>query len=169
LRGRARRHAASIPAPLGPSEFHVAKLTRAARFLRIAVAPRCGLCEQLTVTRQAKAVQMTVLMRVLSIVGLTSMLTLAPGAAAAPAFAQIGGTGSIRGTVLDSSGAILPGATINATNIATGVTTTRQSTDAGAYLISPLPPGEYKVTVTLDGFQTFVQEHVIVDALATSG
>jgi hypothetical protein len=87
----------------------------------------------------------------------------------ARAIAQIGGTGSIRGTVLDSSGAILPGATITATNIATGVATTRQSTEAGAYVISPLPPGDYRVTVMLDGFSTFVQENVIVDALATVG
>src|SRR5207247_2869010 len=81
----------------------------------------------------------------------------------------VGGGGSIHGTVLDSSNAILPGATVAATNVATGVTTTRQSTDAGVFVISPLPPGEYRVTVTLDGFRTFVREHVIVDALAAVG
>jgi Carboxypeptidase regulatory-like domain len=88
---------------------------------------------------------------------------------ARPAAAQIGGSGSIQGTVLDPSGAALPGATVTATNVATGVETTRATTDAGVYALSPLPPGEYKVTVTLDGFQTFVQEHVIVDALAVVG
>jgi len=83
--------------------------------------------------------------------------------------AQIGGSGSIQGTVLDSSGGTLPGATVTATNIATGVMTTRQTTEAGVYVLSPLPPGEYKVTVTLDGFNTFVQEQVIVDALGVVG
>src|SRR5262249_34665991 len=83
--------------------------------------------------------------------------------------AQVGDSSSIRGTVLDSSGAVLPGATITATNVATGVATTRQATDAGVYVISPLPPGEYRVTVTLDGFRTYVQEHVIVDTLSAVG
>jgi hypothetical protein len=83
--------------------------------------------------------------------------------------AQVGGSGSIRGTVLDSSGATLPGASVSATNVATGVATTRQATDAGVYVISPLPPGEYRVTVSLDGFRTFVQEHVTVDALTVVG
>src|SRR5690349_8737595 len=88
-----------------------------------------------------------------------------------PAFAtaQVGGSGTIKGTVLDTSGAILPGATISATNVATGVTTTRVVTQAGVYVTAPLPPGEYRVSVTLDGFRTFVQEHVIVDALTTVG
>jgi hypothetical protein len=83
--------------------------------------------------------------------------------------AQIGGGGSIQGTVLDSSKGALPGATVTATHVATGVATTRQATDAGVYVIAPLAPGEYRLTVTLDGFQTFVQEGLIVDALAAVG
>ena len=55
---------------------------------------------------------------------------------------QIGGTGSIQGTITDPSGAVIPGATIVATNVATGVKTTRQSSGAGVYVVSPLPPGE---------------------------
>jgi hypothetical protein len=89
--------------------------------------------------------------------------------APAHARAQIGGSGSIQGTVLDNSKAALPGATVTATNIATGVATVRQTTEAGVYTITPLPPGEYRVTVSLDGFQTFVREGVIVDALTVVG
>src|SRR5262247_3679484 len=64
--------------------------------------------------------------------------------------AQVGG-GSIQGTVLDSSNAALPRATVTATNLATGVETTRLTTDAGVYALIALQPGQYRVTVTLDG------------------
>ncbi len=77
------------------------------------------------------------------VLALALMLELA----SPPAIAQIGGSGSIRGTVLDTSGAILPGATITATNTATGIATSRQSTEAGAYVISPLPPGDYRLAI----------------------
>ncbi|MEO5821412.1 MAG: carboxypeptidase regulatory-like domain-containing protein [Vicinamibacteraceae bacterium] len=83
--------------------------------------------------------------------------------------AQIGGSGSIQGTVLDASGAALPRATVTATHAATGIVTTRQATTAGVYTLSPLAPGEYRVTVMLAGFQTFVQEAVVVDALGVVG
>ena len=85
------------------------------------------------------------------------------------ATAQLGGSGSIQGTVLDPSNAAVPGATVTATNVATGIATVRQTTTAGVYALTPLPPGEYRVTVTLDGFQTFVREHVVVDALSVVG
>ena len=66
--------------------------------------------------------------------------------------AQTGGGGSIQGTITDPGGAVVPGATVVATNVATGVETTRQTNDAGLYVIKPLPPGEYKVMVSLTGF-----------------
>ena len=88
---------------------------------------------------------------------------------ASVAAAQIGGSGSIQGTVLDASGAALPGATVTATHVGTGIATVRQATGAGVYNVSPLAPGEYRVTVTLQGFQTFVRESVIVDALGVVG
>src|SRR5262245_63440923 len=83
------------------------------------------------------------------------------------ALAQTGGGGSIQGTITDSGGAVVPGATVVATNVATKVESTRQTNDAGLYVISPLPPGEYTVSVSATGFQTLIQEKVIVDALTT--
>ena len=93
------------------------------------------------------------------------------GALMAPSIgmAQIGGSGSIQGTVLDQSRAVIPGATVVATNVATGVKTSRQTTEAGFYVLSPLAPGEYTVSASVSGFQTLVQEHVIVDALSVVG
>src|SRR5262245_11128453 len=85
---------------------------------------------------------------------------------AAAAYAQIAGTGTIRGTVSDPSGAIVPGAIVSVTNLATGVETRREATSAGLYVIQPLPAGVYKVTVTAQGFRTMVQDNVTVDALS---
>lgn len=85
-----------------------------------------------------------------------------------PALAQIGGTGTIQGSVKDPTGAMVPAASVVATHTGTGVKTTRQTTEAGLYVISPLAPGEYTVSVTASGFQTFLQEHVRVDALGTA-
>ena len=63
-------------------------------------------------------------------------------------------TGSIRGTVTDSSGAIVPGAKVVATNTATGVPSETKTNGAGEYSIRYLQVGSYKVTVEQSGFQT---------------
>lgn len=83
--------------------------------------------------------------------------------------AQIGGSGSIQGVVSDPSGAVIPGVSVEATNVATGVKTTRLTTGAGFFVISPLTAGEYTITVTAAGFQKLVQEHIVVDALNVVG
>jgi hypothetical protein len=89
--------------------------------------------------------------------------------AAGPAWAQLAGSGSIQGTITDSSAAVVPGVSVTAINLATGVETSRQTTAAGLYVLSPLPAGEYNVRVTAEGFQTLTQEHVVVDATSTVG
>ena len=105
------------------------------------------------------------MMRRLGISSIALALVVLP----ATARAQIGGSGSIQGSILDASGAALPGATVTATHLSTGVDTVRQATGAGVYTVSPLAPGDYRVTVVLQGFQTFVQESVTVDALGVVG
>src|SRR5580704_16182562 len=87
----------------------------------------------------------------------------------ATATAQVGGSGTIQGTVTDPSGALVAGASVTATNVETGVQTSRQTTEAGFFVLTPLQPGEYRVTVKATGFQTTTQEHVEVEALATVG
>jgi hypothetical protein len=85
------------------------------------------------------------------------------------ATAQVGGSGAIQGTVTDPSGAVVAGASVTATNVETGVQTSRKTTDAGFFVLSPLPPGEYTVTIKADGFQTLTQQHMVVVALGTLG
>ena len=80
---------------------------------------------------------------------------------AAPAAAQLS-AGRIVGTVTDPSKAAIPRATVVVTDTATNVATTVVTSDHGDYVVTPLNPGVYSVTVTLDGFQTAVVEAVAV-------
>jgi Carboxypeptidase regulatory-like domain len=63
-------------------------------------------------------------------------------------------TGSISGTVHDSSGAAIVGATVTATNTATGEVHTAISGNIGQYTLQGLPPATYKVRVTNTSFKT---------------
>jgi len=89
--------------------------------------------------------------------------------AVAIATAQVGGSGTIQGTVTDPSGAVVAGATVTAANVETGVQTSRKTTEAGFFVLTPLQPGEYTVTVKAEGFQTLTQQHLVVIALGTVG
>jgi hypothetical protein len=82
------------------------------------------------------------------------------GFAVRGAFAQGSSTSSIAGTVVDTSGAAIPGADITATATATGTTFRAVSTDVGAFTIPAVPSGTYTVTVTLQGFKTAVLKDV---------
>ncbi len=97
---------------------------------------------------------------------LAAVLLLLMGLAATPrrAFAQGGVTATLSGTVFDSSGAVVPGATITAKNNATASTTTAVSGPDGLFTIPALEPGNYTVTVTLQGFRTAALEDVRLNA-----
>jgi hypothetical protein len=86
-----------------------------------------------------------------------------------PAFGQTAGEGGIQGTVVDATGAAVPGATVTATNVATGVATMRVASGDGLYTISPVIPGTYTVSVKAKGFQETTQKNLVVDALRITG
>jgi hypothetical protein len=69
-------------------------------------------------------------------------------------------TGSITGYVRDKSGAVLPNATVTATQTATGYTRTVKSDASGQYSILALPPGRYRMTVSVPSFQQGVVENI---------
>lgn len=74
--------------------------------------------------------------------------------------------GTLRGNVVDSSGAAVAGATVSATNAETGVRTETVSTVAGIYQIPQVRPGIYTVEAEFSGFKKFVRENVRVATAA---
>jgi hypothetical protein len=71
-------------------------------------------------------------------------------------------TGTISGTVKDSSGAVLPGTKISLLNQDTGTARAVQADAAGHYSASTLNLGNYRVTATQDGFQTQVRSGIVL-------
>jgi len=72
--------------------------------------------------------------------------------------------GSIVGTVTDSTGALIPNATITVTDAAKGTSTTIQSNGSGEFTAEHLIPDPYDLTVTMAGFKTFSTKGVLVSA-----
>ena len=61
--------------------------------------------------------------------------------------------GTVTGRVTDSTGAIIPGASVTVTNVATGVAATATTNETGTYTVPYLMPGNYSVTFELIGFR----------------
>ncbi len=72
--------------------------------------------------------------------------------------------GSIAGTVVDSSGSVVPGATIVVTNTSTSVTIFRTTTDSsGTYVVPAVQPGTYVITASQKGFATEVRQGITIE------
>src|SRR5229473_4355107 len=71
-------------------------------------------------------------------------------------------TGTLRGQILDPSGAAVPNAQITATNEDTGVSIKISATSAGTYDFPSLIPGRYSVTIESTGFKKLVKNDVPV-------
>ena len=76
--------------------------------------------------------------------------------------------GAISGTVFDSNGAAVPGATVTITNLGTGQKATVITTDSGAFSAQSLDPVSYSVMVEAKGFKKALLDHVKVDTAATA-
>jgi len=83
------------------------------------------------------------------------------------AWAQAG-TGSLHGTIVDAQGAALPGVTVSATSLGTGAVRTTVTDGSGAYQLLALPPGDYQVKFELSGFRTAVHEKVTLQVDVSS-
>ena len=81
------------------------------------------------------------------------LAALALAMAGAPASRAQIVSGSIVGVVSDSTGAVIPDASVTATNAATGLARNARTDVQGVYTLPQLPPGIYSVAVTAEGFK----------------
>jgi Carboxypeptidase regulatory-like domain/TonB-dependent Receptor Plug Domain len=92
-----------------------------------------------------------------------SSILLAAAILFAPlATAQNANTGEIKGTVVDPSGAVVPGASIAIQNVHTGVVTQTTTNQAGVYDVPFLAPGTYTITFAKQGFRNFVRQGIVL-------
>jgi hypothetical protein len=94
------------------------------------------------------------------IVGAMSVIAGIP----APALSQGNPTGTLAGTVIDSEGGVLPGVTVVAKAVGTGLTQQTMTGAVGEWRIAALLPGTYEVTFELSGFKKLVRSGVTVEA-----
>jgi hypothetical protein len=78
---------------------------------------------------------------------------------------SLGNAGTVKGTVLDPTGAVVAGAQIRVTNPVTGYSQTANSGSDGTFQLSNLPPNPYHLEVTAEGFNLFTQDVSVRGAL----
>lgn len=86
---------------------------------------------------------------------------------ATPLFAQVD-TGGVTGTVIDSTGAIVPNVSIKLINDETAVVIAARSTSTGAYSFNAVRPGNYTLQAEAPGFQTVVDKGIVVHLQQTA-
>jgi hypothetical protein len=94
---------------------------------------------------------------------LAFVLVLNPGVASAQLY-----SGSLTGAVTDASGAVVPGADVTLTDTQKGFDYKATTNATGNYLLRPLPPSTYRLTVDVKGFKTYTQEGVVLDVNQSS-
>ena len=90
---------------------------------------------------------------------LIGLILLLPGA---NAWAQGGATAQISGAVKDSSGGVLPGVDVTATQTDTGLKRSAVTETDGSYTLLNLPPGPYRLDAVLQGFRSFQQTGIVL-------
>jgi hypothetical protein len=93
--------------------------------------------------------------------GLRAWLVVLVTAWVTPLWAQT--TGSINGSVVDNTGAVLPGVTITATSPALMGAQSAVTNEGGAYRFPSLPPGTYRLAYELAGFANIVRDGIVVN------
>ncbi|MHB1957882.1 MAG: outer membrane beta-barrel protein [Acidobacteriaceae bacterium] len=81
---------------------------------------------------------------------------------------QNSNTGEIKGNVMDSSGAVIPGATVQIKNVQTDVVTTTTTNGDGLYDVPSVPLGDYSISFSKPGFEEYVRNGIVLQ-LTTIG
>ena len=71
-------------------------------------------------------------------------------------------TGSITGTVTDTSGAVIQGATVSVVNLETKATRYVSTSGTGAFDVTNLPPGHYQISFKQDGFRVYRVDNALL-------
>src|SRR5216110_2910652 len=82
-------------------------------------------------------------------------------------FAWAQATAQLSGTVKDTTGAVLPGVTVTATQTDTAFARTVVTDGTGTYVMPNLPTGPYRLEVSLAGFRSYVQTGIVLQVGAT--
>ncbi|MYB51794.1 MAG: carboxypeptidase regulatory-like domain-containing protein, partial [Acidobacteriia bacterium] len=93
---------------------------------------------------------------------LLACLALVAGAAFGQTF-----YGSLVGSVQDSTGAVIPGASVTVTSLATGEQRAQETEAAGLYRFVNLVPGQYRLEARSEGFKQFAQEPITIEVDAS--
>src|SRR5918993_4561999 len=103
--------------------------------------------------------------KILTMIGmLSNRLHLLLLLSACAAFGQ-STTGSLLGSVHDTSGAAVPGVSVTATNTQTNQQVETKSASDGQYVITPLPPGPYRIEAGATGFKRFLRDGIVLQVL----
>src|SRR5437868_2464164 len=82
------------------------------------------------------------------------------------AFAQ-SDRGTMTGTIADTTGGVIPGVSIVATNVETGARYETLSTETGNYTLAQIPAGVYQLSAELPGFKRYVRQGITVPVAQT--
>ena len=102
-------------------------------------------------------------MKLRKLISLLAVLILGIGAGSSYLFAQGTDLGTIRGTVTDASGALLPGAQVEITDLATLTSRKIATNGRGDFQVVAVPSGRYKATITASGFAPAVVNDIVVN------
>lgn len=91
------------------------------------------------------------------------ILVLMPLLISSAPYAKASVTGSISGTIKDSSGAVILNATVTVTNTGTGIRQSAKTNTAGVYSFSTLAIGTYDVVISAAGFRPYRRTQVVID------
>ena len=79
------------------------------------------------------------------------------------AHAQVAGTGTIQGSISDSTGAVIPGAAITLTDLSTQTKRSAKADTSGVFVFPNIEIGTYSLVISMQGFKTYQQNNIVLE------